>query len=78
MQIYNEKEQAEEVKIQNVQFEDRRSTRKSNGTESSAQGVESLKKSLVLNGIKGVVTSGQDITQLSFQLEKAIKGKLEQ
>lgn len=62
-------EQTEEVKIQDVQFEDRMSTRKSN---------RALKKSLVLNGIKGVVTSGQDIIQLSFQLEKAIKGKLKQ
>ena len=28
---------------------------------------ESLQKSLMLNGTKGVVTSGQDPTQLSFQ-----------
>ena len=32
--------------------------------------IKSLKKSLMLNGIKGVVTSGQDPTQLSFQLVK--------
>ena len=58
MQIYNEKEQAEQGKIQNVQFEEKRSTREFNGAESSAQGVKMLfKESLMLNGIKGVVTS---------------------
>ena len=30
------------------------------------------------SGIKGVVTSGHDITQLSFKLEMAIKGRLKQ
>ena len=69
MQIYNENEQAKKGKIQNVQFEEKRSTREFNGAESSAQGVKMLfKESLMLNGIKGVVTSGQDPTQLSFQL----------
>ena len=29
-----------------------------------------LKKMLILNGIKGVETSGQDSTQLSYQLVK--------
>jgi hypothetical protein len=69
MQIYNENEQAKKGKIQNVQFEEKRSTREFNGAESSAQGVKMLfKESLMLNGIKGVVTSGQDPAQLSFQL----------
>ena len=30
--------------------------------------INRLEKSLMLSGIKGVVTSGQDPTQLSFQL----------
>ena len=37
MQIYNEMEQAEQGKIQNVQFEEKRSTRKGNGAKSSTQ-----------------------------------------
>ena len=39
--------------------------------------VRRLKKSPMLNGIKGVVTSGQDPTQLSFHL-KRLKKKLKQ
>jgi hypothetical protein len=38
MQIYNEREQAEQGKIQNVQFEKNRNTRKCNQSKSSAQG----------------------------------------
>jgi hypothetical protein len=34
------------------------------------ESVNRLKKRLILNGIKGVVTSEQDQTQLSFQLVK--------
>ena len=64
MQIYNEKEEAGQTEMQNGQFEERPEA------ESIVQGDKSLKKSLVLNGIKRVVTSGQDLTQLSFQLLK--------
>ena len=69
MQIYNEKEQAELGKIENVQFEEEGNT---SGMEISPmfKEINRLKKSLMLNGIKGVVTSGQDPTQLSFQLVK--------
>jgi hypothetical protein len=46
-------------KIQNVQFAKKRSTRKCNKTKPSAQGdKKDLKKSLILNGLKGLVTSG--------------------
>ena len=38
--------------------------------KSSAQGDDTLKKNMTLNGIKRVVTSGQDSIQLSFQLRK--------
>lgn len=38
MQIHNGKEQAEQAEIQNVQFEEKRGTRKCHGTKSSAQG----------------------------------------
>jgi hypothetical protein len=34
--------------------------------------MQSLKRSLRLTGIKGAVTSGQDLTQLSFQPVKRI------
>jgi hypothetical protein len=64
MQIYNEKEEAGQTEMQNGQFEERPEA------ECIVQGDKSLKKSLVLNGIKRVVTSGQDLTQLSFQLLK--------
>lgn len=40
--------------------------------------VISLKQSLVLDGIKGMVTSGKDPTKLASSLWKAIKGKLKQ
>ena len=49
-------------KIENVQFEDKRSTRKA-----SAQGDKNLKRILVLNEIKGAMTLGQDPNQLNFQ-----------
>lgn len=69
MQIYSEKEQTEHGKIQNVQFENKRSTRKCNViTESNAQGNKNFKENQMLKGIKGVVTSGQDHTQLSVRL----------
>ena len=59
MKIYNEEDQAEKVKIQNVQFEEENSTRKLNGPKFCVQGYK------IRNGIKGVVTSGQDPTQAS-------------
>ena len=43
MQIYNEKEQAEKGKIQNVQFEEKGGTGKHKGAKSSAQGDKSVK-----------------------------------
>ena len=64
-QIYNEKEQAEQVKIQNVQIEGKKGTRKWNGFKSCVQGDKQIK-----NGIKEMVTSGKDPTLLSFQPEK--------
>ena len=44
----------------------------------SAQGDKSLKKSLMLNRIKGGVSSEPDPTQLNFLLVERIKGKLKQ
>jgi len=44
-------------------FEEKRSTRKCNT-------IKSLKKSLMLNVMKGVVTSGQDPTQQNLQRVK--------
>lgn len=42
-----------------------------NGVKSSSvQGEKSLKERVVLNRIKGVMASGQDLTQLGFQLVK--------
>ena len=38
MKIYNEKEQAEQGKLQNVNFEEKKSTRKWNGAKSCVQG----------------------------------------
>lgn len=69
-QIYSHNEQLRQGKIQNVQFEEKKSTRKWNEAMSCAQGEKQLKKTMILNRIKGVVTSEQDTTQLSFQLVK--------
>jgi hypothetical protein len=51
-QIYDEKEQSEQGKVQNVQFEDKGGTKKYNGAKSRVQGTESLKKGLMRNRIK--------------------------
>ena len=68
IRIGNEKEHAKQGKLQNVQLEENRDTRK-NGTESLFKEINRL-KSWMLNGIKEVVTSGENPTQLSFQLVK--------
>ena len=61
MQIYNEKEEAGQREIKKVQFGMRRSTStgKYNGAKTSFQGDKLIKKkkSMMLNGIKGVATS---------------------
>ena len=44
MKIYNEKEQAEQGKLQNVKFEEERSTRKWNTAKSCIQGDKQIKK----------------------------------
>jgi hypothetical protein len=51
------KEQTKQGKIQTVQFKEKRGTRKWNGDK-------------WFSVIKGVVTSGQDPTKLSFQFVK--------
>lgn len=38
MEVYNEKVQAEQDKLQNINFEEKRGTRKWNGAKSSVQG----------------------------------------
>ena len=62
MQIYNEKEEAGQTEMQNGQFEERPEA------ECIVQGDKSLKKSLILNGIRKIVISEQDLTQPSFGL----------
>ena len=48
-------------KIQNVQFEEKRSTRKYNGAKSNVQrNKKNLNKSWIFNRIKEVMTSGQE------------------
>lgn len=44
MQIYNEKEQTEKGKTQNVQFEEKRCTRNWNGAKSCTQGNIQIKE----------------------------------
>jgi hypothetical protein len=41
-----------------------------------SKGIKRLKKSLMLNGVKGVEISGGELILLSFQLVKRMKGKL--
>lgn len=78
MQLYNEKEQARQLEIQNVQYEEKGSTRKCNGSKSCAQGDKRFYKKLHANRIKGVETSGQYFIQLNFQLLERIKEQLQQ
>ncbi|KAL6053809.1 hypothetical protein STEG23_030631 [Scotinomys teguina] len=63
IEIYNEKEKVEQGKIQNVQFEEKMSTRKYNGAKSSVQGDKMFKEKPDANVLKVVVTSGQEPTQ---------------
>lgn len=42
------------------------------------KGIKNLNKHMMLYGIKELVTSGHDPTQLSFQLVKGMKEKLKQ
>ena len=67
MQIYNEKEQAELGKIENVQFEEEGNT---SGMEISPmfKEINRLKKSLMLNGIKGVEPQGKIPHSNAFSL----------
>ena len=44
MQIYHKKDQAEQGKFQNAQFEEKRSIRKCNGRKSSAKGEKKFKE----------------------------------
>ena len=65
--ISNEKECAEQEKIQNVQFEMKKNFQE---IELNPQGDKKFKEKADPGWIKGLVTSGQDSTQLSFQLVK--------
>lgn len=51
--IYNEKKQAQQVKIQNVHNEKKRCTRKQNGAKSYVQGYAEFKEELDVKWIKG-------------------------
>lgn len=61
IRLSHEKEKAGQREIQNVQFCEKRSTRKSDiGAKLWTQGEK--RKKMILDGIKGGVTSGQDPT----------------
>ena len=64
MQTDNVKKHIKLEKIQNVQFAEK----KRHQSSPVHKNIKHLKKNLKLNGIKEVVTSGQEPTQLSFQL----------
>ena len=70
MQNYSKKELAEQGKIQTYSVRRKGAPGSVMEPKSSAQGDDTLKKNMTLNGIKRVVTSGQDSIQLSFQLMK--------
>jgi hypothetical protein len=53
MKIYNEKEQAEQEKIENLQFEEKRHTRKYNIVKSCVQGEKQIKEIHNVKWIKG-------------------------
>lgn len=54
-------------------IEENWSTRKCKGSKSTATGEKGFKGSLVLNGIKGVVTSGQNPPRSAFNILKEWK-----
>jgi hypothetical protein len=70
LNFYNGKEQTEQGKIQNVQFEKRGAPGSLMEQSPMFKAIRRLKKRQMLGGIKGVVTSEQDPTQLNFQLVK--------
>lgn len=59
MKIYIEKEQIKQGKIQNIEVEEKSGTRKCNGLTAVFKEINRLKDSLIMNVIKGLVTSGQ-------------------
>lgn len=62
MQIFNEKEHVGQEEIQNVQCEEKGAPGKGVLEPSPEfKEIKCLKKSLILNGMKGVVTSRQDL-----------------
>lgn len=67
MQVYNEKEQTEQGKIQNVGLRRKGAPGRVIELRTVLKQINRLKKSLILNGIKGMVNSWQGSTQLSFQ-----------
>ena len=73
MQIYNAKEQDEQEKNEKV-YSLRRKGVLGSVMELNPvlKEIQMLKKTIVLNGIKGVVPSGRDSIQLSLQ---SLKGK---
>ena len=75
-QIYKEKEQAKQRKIQNVQFKELKGTRKWKGAKSCAQGNKQMKEKPDGGGVKGVAASVQHPTQLSFHLWRELKQSL--
>ena len=68
MKICNEKEQAEKGKMYNSRRKGALGSRMM--ANPVFKEINRLRKILMLNGIKAVVTSGQDPIQLSFQLVK--------
>jgi len=69
MQINKEKDQARQGKPQSVYF-NRKVPPGSVMSEQVLKDIKCFLKSLMLNGIKGMVISGQNLTQLSFQFVK--------
>lgn len=74
MLIYNVKEQVGQGENQNVQFKEKRNTRKWKRAKSSAQRDGGLKKSLIWNGLRGMVTSGlAKLPTYEKELKQAVK-----
>lgn len=75
MQIFNKKEQDGQSKVRSVQLEEKKNTRQGFVGVKSCDQREKVLQSLILEGLKGVLTSGQDPTWLIFQLVKVKKKK---
>lgn len=57
IKIYNKNKQTKQGKLEDVHYKEKRGNKKCNGAKSCIKGGKHIMEGLILNGIKGVVTS---------------------